>query len=219
MSSYSRKLSETFSNRGPKDGFCAICRTFGPLTKDHVPPKECGNVRDAVMRGVYGEGHKQSKKLVISQGSSHFRTICQRCNNTLLGSKYDPALCAVVKEIQSCITRAFESRLALPATQHFDYQPNRFARAVLGRLLASNAISDVAAPKPEAPLDAALRKYVLNFAEGLPSNISIYYWLYPYRRRVIMKHCAMAYQGVGGDPIYGQVFKFWPFGFWVVQNS
>jgi len=34
-----------------------------------------------------------------------------------------------------------------------------------------------------------------------------------------MKHCGMGFQGSGGDIIYGHVFKFFPFGFWVVWDE
>ena len=219
MGNYANKLSKRFSNRGPDTGFCAICRTHGTLTKDHVPPKDCGNVSDVVIRDVYGSNLAKQRGALTSQGGLHFRTICGRCNNTLLGTEYDPALSAVVQEIQSYLTKASGSHLTLPKTQLFEYQPNRFLRSVLGHLLAANAVNDVTKNTPVAPLDAALRAYVLNSSEVLPDSIHVYYWLYPYRRRVIMKHCGMGFTDSGGNLIYGHVFKFFPFGFWVVWNE
>lgn len=219
MGNYTKKLSERFSTRGPNSGFCAICRTHDTLTKDHVPPKGCGNVSDVVIRDVYGSNLSQQRKALTSQGGLHFKTICGRCNNTLLGAEYDPALSAVVQEIESYLVRASASRLTLPKMQLFEYQQNRFLRSVLGHLLAANAVNDVTKNSPVAPLDAALRSYLLDSSAVLPESIHVYYWLYPYRRRVIMKHCAMSFMGAGGDVIYGHVFKFFPFGFWVVWNE
>lgn len=216
MGNYANSLSKRFSNRGPDKGFCAICRKHDTLTKDHVPPKACSNVSDVVIRDIFGDGVKQHRSPLVSQGGLHFKTLCGSCNNTLLGTKYDPALTAVVNEIRTYMTRASASCLELPKTQLFDYQPNRFLRSILGHLLAANAVDDVTRTTPEAPLDAALRKYVLEPSEVLDSNIHVYYWLYPYRPKVIMKHCGMGFLGSRGELIYGHVFKFFPFGFWVV---
>lgn len=219
MGNFTKNLSEHFSIRGPKIGFCAICRTHGTLTKDHVPPQACGNISDVVIRDVYGENLAQQRRPFVSQGGFHFKTICAKCNNTLLGAAYDPALITVVQEIQAYLTRASASRLMLPRTHLFEYQPNKFLRSVLGHLLAANAVSDVKNNTVEAPLDAALRSYVLNDSEVLPDSVYVYYWLYPYRRQVIMKHGGMGFQGSRGELIYGHVFKFFPFGFWVVWNE
>ncbi|NRO99618.1 hypothetical protein GWC77_27580 [Paraburkholderia sp. NMBU_R16] len=218
MADFSKNLAERFSNRGPKVGYCAICRAHGPLTADHVPPKNCGNINDSVFTDVYGPSPERPKRMVFSQGGSHFKTICSRCNNTVLGTDYDPALRDVVHQIERYFTLASRSRLSLPRTQRFDYQPNRFLRAVAGHLLAANGVPDVLSIDPVAPLDAALRRYVLDPTQCLPEQLCVYYWFYPHRRRVVMKHSVMGFlRFVGGnnETIYGHVFKFFPFGFWV----
>ncbi|WP_321941656.1 hypothetical protein [Paraburkholderia tropica] len=101
----------------------------------------------------------------------------------------------------------------------FDYQPNKFLRAVAGHLLAANGVPDVVTNDRTAPIDAALRQYVLNPTEGLPDKLCVYYWFYPHRRRVVMKHSLMGFFGSNGASIYGHVFKFFPFGFWFVWNE
>lgn len=223
MGNFSKRINDQFSNKGPDVGFCAICRVNGALTRDHVPPKNCGNIKNAIIREVFPDNDNSYKRKVNSQGGLHFKTICSSCNNTLLGTNYDPALSRVVKEVEAYITKASESRFTLPTRQFFDYQPNKFIRSVLGHLLAANAISDVKRNDnidAVAPLDAELRVYVLDQTRILPTNISIYYWFYPYKRRVIIKHGLMGMLG-SGDPntIYGHVFKFFPFGFWVVRDE
>jgi len=219
MADYSKKLEERFSNRGPKVGYCAICRKHGPLTADHVPPKNCGNINDSIFTSIYGPSPDRPRKLVVSQGGSHFRTICAYCNNTVLGTEYDPALRDVVQQIETYFKLASSSRLSLPWKQLFDYQPNRFLRSVAGHLLAANGVPDVESDDRVAPLDAALRRYVLDPTQCLPKELCIYYWFYPHRRRVVMKHSAMGFFGGNGASIYGHVFKFFPFGFWFVWNE
>jgi hypothetical protein len=219
MADYSKNLTDRFSNRGPKAGYCAICRTHGSLTADHVPPKNCGNINDSIFTDVYGPSPERPRKPVMSQGGSHFRTICAYCNNTVLGTEYDPALRDVVHQIETYFKLASSSHLSLPRTQLFDYQPNRFLRAVAGHLLAANAVSDVQSIEPVAPLDAALREYVLDPTQCLPEGLCVYYWFYPHRRRVVMKHSLMGFIGGNGANIYGHVFKFFPFGFWFVWKE
>ncbi len=219
MADYSKNINERLTNRGPNVGYCAICRTHGPLTKDHVPPKGCGNINDSVISHVYGNNSEKPGRPVLSQGGSHFRTICGRCNNTLLGTEYDPALSDAVRGVEAYFRVASASRLTLPRTQLFDYQPNRFLRSMLGHLLAANAVPDVTEKDRVIPLDDALRAYVLDPSATLPDEVCVYYWFYPHRRRVVMKHSAMGFFGGNGAVIYGHVFKFFPFGFWVVWDE
>ncbi|MGY6237081.1 hypothetical protein ACW910_06060 (plasmid) [Burkholderia ambifaria] len=137
----------------------------------------------------------------------------------MLGTEYDPALRDVVQQIEKYFELASRSRLSLPPTQLFNYQPNKFLRAVAGHLLAANGVPDVVVTDPVAPLDAALRQYVLDPTQCLPDELRVYYWFYPHRRRVVMKHSLMGFLGGSGAHIYGHVFKFFPFGFWFVWNE
>ncbi len=223
MGEYSKEVSKRFAIFGPPEGFCAICRNLAILTRDHVPPKNCGNVRDSVIQHLFGASlvHATRAKnvLTFSQSGSHFKTICGECNNTRLGANYDPALGAVVQQVQTYFTNASQSGLSLPRTQLFHYQPNRFVRAVVGHLLAANAVQDVKVNNPAPPIDAALRAYFLDPSATFPGDLDIHYWLYPYRPRVILKHGALGYAGSGGAVIYGHLFKFFPFGFWLVKND
>ena len=219
MGNYSDNLAKRFSIRGPDKGSCAICGEYGTLTRDHVPPKGCGNVSDVVIRDVYGTSYKQERKPVTSQGGLHYKTLCSICNSTLLGTEYDPALISVSQAIEDYLGSAAKIGLSLPISQRFQFQPNRFIRSILGHLLAANAINDVESTVRKAPLDAVLRGFVLNPSALLDERVSVYYWLYPYRPKVIMKHCGLGFMGARGELIYGHVFKFFPFGFWVVWNE
>ncbi|QIE22591.1 hypothetical protein [Caballeronia sp. SBC2] len=223
MGQYSNEITNRFETYGPPEGFCAICRLFRPLTRDHVPPKNCGNVRKSVIQHLFGDSvaHATRAKNVptFSQTGSHFKTLCGECNNTRLGSLYDPVLGAVTKQVQDYFVRSSQSRLSLPRTQLFDYQPNKFARAIIGHLLAANAVHDVRTDGPSPPIDMALRAYFLDPSASFPDNLDLHYWLYPYRSRVIVKHGALGFTGSGGAVIYGHLLKFFPFAFWVVKND
>jgi hypothetical protein len=223
LANYSKAILKRFATSGPSEGFCAICRLPAALTKDHVPPKNCGNVRDSVIQHLFGNSLAAAgevrNKTTMSQSGLHFKTICNECNNTRLGIHYDPALGSVVQQVQTCFLNYSASGLSLPRMQLFDYLPNRFTKSIVGHLLAANAVNDVRSNGVAPPIDSALRAYFMDPNAVLPANIDIYYWLYPYRPRVILKHGAMGFAGSQGDIIYGHVFKFFPFGFWFVKSD
>lgn len=168
MADYSKDLAARLFSRGPNKGYCAICRVYGPLTADHVPPKSCGNVNDTVLMSIYGKSIDGNQKWPVYQGGLRFKTLCGHCNNSVLGSEYDPALRDVVNQITTYVKLAASSLLSLPRMRLFDFQPSMLLRAVTGHLLAANAIQDVESNDPGAPLDTALREYVLIPTRCLP---------------------------------------------------
>lgn len=218
MGDYSKKISERFSNRGlSNEGYCAICREFRVLTRDHVPPKGCGNVRDAVIKGLFPPKGGEKGGFKISQGGAHFRTVCKECNSGRLGTDYDPALIRLIGDVNKYMSLLFRKRLTLPRHHRFRFQPQRVARSLLGHLLAANAVPELETNHTGGPLDKALRAYVMDPTAKLPHDVKIFYWFYPFRRQVIMKHTAMTEFGTG-EILYGHILKFLPMGFWVVSG-
>ncbi|MCH8059491.1 MAG: hypothetical protein IIA11_03425 [Proteobacteria bacterium] len=94
-------------------------------------------------------------------------------------------------------------------------RPQKIARAVVGHLLAANAVEEAKTGIVSAPFPDALRRYFLNDEEALPDNIDIYWWIYPYRRQVVIKGAGKMTMK-GGGTIFGHILKFLPLGFWVL---
>lgn len=131
MTETRRQLSSKFhvKVRGPKKGFCAICGVRDRLTRDHVPPRSCENVTDTMVRSfaqVAGSG--PTGHPTISQGGAHFRTICTKCNNELLGREYDPSLAAFADEISRYASAAYEKGLWMAESILTWAKPQRVAR-------------------------------------------------------------------------------------------
>jgi len=111
-----------------------------------------------------------------------------------------------------------EERLIFPLSSEFDFEPNRFLRSVFGHLLAATSMTDISTLKSESALDNALRDYVLDPTAALPDDIHLYYWFYPYEEITIIKHGVCTFWGASADVVYGHVFKFFPFGFWILYK-
>lgn len=202
--------------RGPSEGYCVICGTFGKLTRDHVPPKGCNNATDAILQTFpQAHGGQKGNRWSQSQGGTHFKTLCQKCNTYRLGSKYDPEIVDLSNELTRLALSSLNGTIALPNEIAVFLRPQKIARAVVGHLLAANAVEEAKTGIVSAPFPDALRRYFLNDEQALPDNIDIYWWIYPYRRQVVIKGAGkMSMKGSG--MIFGHILKFLPLGFWVL---
>lgn len=219
MGDYSKNLGTRVLTRGPKEGYCAICSSYGRLTKDHVPPKGCGNIKDVVLKTFTVEVIEKSKNPIShSQGGSHFRTICGKCNNDLLGIKYDPELIKFYNEVTNIAKSAQSNRISIPRYNSHFIKPQKIARAVVGHLLAANSVSLVSDVPKNPPFYDALSSYFLDENSNIPEKLDIYFWLYPFRETRIIR-------GIGKKSImregnvFGDIIKFMPFGFWLVWDQ
>jgi hypothetical protein len=105
MGEYSKNLKKRILNQGPKEGFCVICGGFGVLSRDHVPPKGCHNLNDVELKTVL-PSPEYSKVGTTSQGGTHYKTLCEKCNNHCLGTLYDQALIDFSNSITSTVLGA-----------------------------------------------------------------------------------------------------------------
>lgn len=222
MGRYTDQLRKRVQIRGEKIGFCAICGEKGPLSRDHVPPKKCNNLNDVEIRALM-PSYSTSKISAgtTSQRGTHFKTLCSVCNNTRLGVYYDPALVDFSNEVTSVALGAKSKNILLPRKVHSFIRPQRIARAVVGHVLAGLAVEESMQGLFDSSFSNSLREYFLNDKANLPSNIDIYYWLYPSRRQVLVKHMGKSVVTTEGkrETVVGHVFKFLPFGFWLLHDS
>lgn len=217
MGNYSSSIQKRISNKGPAQGFCVICGEFGKLTRDHVPPKKCNNLNDIEIKSLMAEDNSEKAGLT-SQGGMHFKTLCETCNSERLGIKYDPSLVRLSNDITSLVQGAKNRNVVLPRKIYPIIQPQRIARSIVGHALAAIAVDEAKSGLRGSPISDSLREYFLNENAQLPSNIDIYYWLYPSRKQVVVKGMGKKHLGVEGT-VVGHVLKFLPLGFWIVYNK
>ena len=208
MGNYSENLKRRVINRGNKIGHCVICGEHGKLSRDHVPPKACNNLNDVELRSLY-PSHDIKEIATTSQGGSHYKTLCEECNNTRLGQYYVPYLVSLSNEITSLVLGAKNQVISLPQELTTIIRPQRIARAVVGHCLAAIAVNETKTGLVSSPISDALREYFLTPDLPMPEELTIYYWPYPSKRQVVVKHMGKSSIHDKGV-IYGHVIEFLP---------
>ncbi|MFJ2988318.1 hypothetical protein ACIPF8_10655 [Collimonas sp. NPDC087041] len=199
-------------------GFCVICGTHGKLTADHVPPKGCGVLPDVILRPLMSaDGTLRGPKI---QGGVKFRTICGGCNNTLLGTLYDPELKVFVTDMLTQIMQTANQVYA--RFVHIKIRTPLVIRALIGHMLAAHAVQETLEKRESLGANDSLRDYLLNPTATFPKDWRLYCWPYLSRQQVILKHAVLSDLSnfnLRTNPLYGHVIKFLPLGFWFVHDQ
>ncbi len=133
--------------RGAKSGTCNICGVDGPLTEDHTPPKGC--VRPTAMELQHVTHRIDAGKAIKTkaQDGVKYRTLCARCNNTLLGGRYDPVLidCSAVTRMDFLSAGALLNLLTTVKRQgrQVIFRHPNYLLAELFRVVGLKAVADV----------------------------------------------------------------------------
>jgi hypothetical protein len=181
---------------GPKRGICNACGDLGLLTEDHTPPKACVKPSRVELQhiGQILSSDEPKMKGRLSQNGVKYRTLCSRCNNTLLGSKYDPAFIKFVNGVGSML----KTSLHLPSVLTVEGQPQAIIRSLLGHISAQGINRYGKGPHTELARD-----YFLDASKPLPKVLSVFYWAYPYRSHIMVRDAAYL------DIQSGETFSFW----------
>lgn len=156
---------------------CNICGSLSILTWDHVPPKFCFNTEKVRYNRIFNKDNKEAK-LLTSQNGIKYRSICDNCNNNLLGSKYDKEY----KKIVDLLYNLYINKGSI--AQYIDVQNvkvNKLARAIVGHFLAAkNSYSNT-------KIDQQLREYFLDDKKLPPKSMSLLYYVYIYNTIMIIR--------------------------------
>lgn len=195
----------SISTRGPKYGRCNVCGESAALTEDHVPPKGCYRPTQVELQSLLLRLSNENlgKKSRFSQNGVKYRTLCGRCNNTLLGATYDPPFIAFVNEV----SKLLRTSLALPEILGITGQPQGIIRSLLGHLCSQGVDRYRKGPDTEA-----VRDYLLDISLSLPHPLHIYYWAYPYQSQVMVRDAAYLPLNTG-KPFVIWFLKFFPLAF------
>lgn len=148
---------------------CNICGNYAKLTWDHVPPKICFNTEKTEYTQMFGDIEKErsNQRHNITQNGIKYRSICETCNNCLLGSNYDKELEKLIKELTL--------KLMLPSVIKISINVNKLARSVAGHILAAKNNYDA-----DNLVDIGLREFVLDSSSLPPRDTRLLFRLYPY---------------------------------------
>lgn len=196
---------------GPRLGQCNICGEHGPLTDDHTPPKGCHRPTQVELQHLSYllSGTTNVPKGRRSQNGVKYRTLCGRCNNSLLGAKYDPHFI----EFVNSVALHLRSPIALPSSITIPGRPQAIVRSLLGHLSAQGVDRYL-----KGPLTEAVRDYFLDDGLPLPSVIRVFYWAYPFRVHVMLRDAAFSHLPTGRHfPFW--LLKFYPLAFLVAWDE
>jgi len=166
-----------------KTGACNICLSSGELTWDHVPPQGGMDISPLDQYTILERlaGRSESPNRLSTQNGVKYRTICKKCNGDLLGREYDP----VLNDFAVGIGQFLKTSIWLPPRLCYPTRPARLLRSLFGHLLAAK--SEVENTKE----DEAMRHYVQDHQATLPSNLNVFFWVYPYSQVVVIRDVAM----------------------------
>lgn len=200
---------------GIENGYCRICGNFQKLTSDHIPPKSCGNKRrvDVTLAG---------QKLIFQNGFN-CKTICEDCNNRLLGSSCDKVFIELYKHVK----KLEKTTITIPDTITIDLDIKELLRCYLGHFLAvkmrggisvKNYLSTVI--DDDKTVFYSYRKYVLKEIITL-DNFIVYYWYYPYSNVVIMPYSSFTFNFLQPNQvsILGTLIKMYPLAILIVDKE
>ena len=203
------KLS--IATQGAKNGQCNICGEVGRLTEDHTPPKGCYKPTKVELQSLVRRlsATAKGRRPRLSQNGAKYRTLCHRCNNTLLGATYDPPFIQFVNQISTLL----RSSLVLPETVSVVGQPQAIMRSLIGHLSAQGVDRYRKGPQTDG-----LRDYILDSSLPLPTPLRVFYWAYPHRSHVIVRDAVYIDLGVG-QPFAIWFQKFFPVAFMVTWDG
>ncbi len=201
-------------------GYCCICSMHGKLTNDHVPPQGSHKPSKVWIQSIAPTLKKPDGRIHRrhSQNGMKFRTICDRCNNTLLGTRYDPDLNHLSRKVGQIMR--VSDRLDLPSSVPIRIKPHKVARAVIGHLLAAEEYLPKS-PRTAPKIDA-MRSYFTDDRLQMPDSLRLFFWPYRGRRVTILRGVAVMFgftQVPNPPTVVGDFLKYFPAAFWLTSNA
>lgn len=162
-------------------GFCNICGTEGVLKWDHVPPKQDHNSQPSVVNPffTFDKGEISPDIHRDAQNGVKFRTVCEKCNSTLLGGQYDRSLI----DYSTFIEDQIFSKQEVTDPVYVEVKINRLCRSICGHFLSCLVRYD-----DQNLIDKALREYFLNPDYLPPPDMQLLTWVYLYNVIVIQRN-------------------------------
>ena len=198
-----------FKHKKDKFGVCNICLNEANLTWDHVPPKGGVQLAAVEMQTILQRLTKNKNEFTISQNGVKYRTICKKCNE-FLGSTYDKA----INEFARTVSLYIKSNVILPETILHKIFPNLIVKGILAHLLSAKAEID------EVDFDEKIRKIVLDKKSIIPSDIHVFYWIYPYEHTIIIRDSLMpSKRGKFDSFSFFHMLKYFPIAYLVSDSS
>lgn len=216
MGNYSRRISKRLQESRIEAGYCVICKSYGPLSFDHVPPQgsitiskteqllitEVLNVEEIPVKGV------------VSNNGSKFKTICRSCNS-LIG-RFDSEVAEVCREATGRIREYFSNLNSLHTHVFVNFDPVSYCRAMVGHVLSATTVKECGSIPDVSDYFSPLEDFVLNGNKAVQDTHDFYFWFYPYVRHVSAKQFVFWNEGCQGTM---SCLYFFPLAFLIAKKG
>ncbi|MFI8746935.1 metal-binding protein [Pseudomonas sp. NPDC077186] len=216
MGNYSKNISKRLQESRIEAGYCLICKQYGALSFDHVPPQgsiTISKTEQLLITEVLNVEEVQIKG-VISNNGSKFKTICKSCNG-LLG-RYDSEIARVCKLATEKISAHLSNVFSTHTHIFIEYDPVGYCRAMVGHVLSATTARECAYEPQATEYFSPLEKFVLVGDLAVQDTHDFYCWFYPYVRHVSGKQFAFMNDG------YSSVMSclyFFPIAFLIAKKG
>lgn len=186
------KISKRIKHTKIQVGYCLICGEYGRLSIDHVPPQGAITVGKIVQKHLTEVlGYKQEKiKGVKSSNGSKFKTICHKCNSSILGGCDDE-----IAKVNNILTEKIYEYFTLAQSLYPIVTANvnvlKYSRAMIGHILSATSVNDCRKEPFISSYFTPLQDFVLGKIDDISSTHDIYYWFMPSGRHISSKYIFM----------------------------
>ena len=191
--------------KNQKYGLCAICEKKARLSKDHIPPKCCGNKGKFIFTRLVNE--KNFRENFIAQNGITFSFICDDCNNKM-GALYDEEMA----KFQNLI---FD--LGKDGNSKIKVDLYKILKCIIGHFLASYECGN-------SNLQNAMKKFYLdnqNIEKEFLDKYSLYCYLYSFEDKIFVLNeytIKNIIHDSNEDGSYSSLY-FYPFAFLITEKD
>ena len=95
---------------------CSLCGKFLPMTEEHVPPQSCNNRGRIEKVNLFPIKNSKEpfRNIFISQNGLKFKSLCQKCNNEIMGKLPDIAFKDFYDKVVNLIEKQQKTKYKCP---------------------------------------------------------------------------------------------------------
>lgn len=176
------KISDRIKYARIEKGYCLLCGTYGPLSKDHVPPKSISELSGIEQKLLFEYEKGSEIKGLVSHHGSVFKTICKECNAGL--SIYDSEIKNVVEVLRNKIRNYLANPISPYSTVSATVNTIDFLRGCVGHMISAAPNIRCMNPSGELPFLDPLKNFVIGKNNNIFETHKFLYWFYPHRLNI-----------------------------------
>ena len=162
---------------------CSLCGKFLPMTEEHVPPQSCNNRGRIEKVNLFPIKNSKEpfRNIFISQNGLKFKSLCQKCNNEIMGKLPDIAFKDFYDKVVNLIEKQQKNDFEIKV---LDINVRGVIKCILGKMLAMDSCYN------GDPLCNEMREFI--FYDKIPATAHLYVRYYPFDESFIARNYGVA---------------------------